>query len=164
MLSHIEKSYIPPSFAYHFCTSSVTLLLFGKTRVDCMVQNVVFQCVGSELFPSGGWIKRSQWLSVDQPAVASLLDVLMCNVTVCTALLQLQMCKLACAFVLNLKSVFLRWSCYSVLRWLACIVRLFFMSASKGNTVWFVALLGSFNDFSVFKSFGLSTATTVIII
>lgn len=47
-------------------------------------------------------------LSVYQSAFASLLDVLMCNVTVFTALLQLKMCKLACAFVLNLKSVFLR--------------------------------------------------------
>lgn len=47
-------------------------------------------------------------LSVDQPAVAPLWDVLMCNVTASTALLQLKICKLACAFVLNLKSVFLR--------------------------------------------------------
>lgn len=45
-------------------------------------------------------------LSVDQSAVASLWDVLMSNVSVSTALLQLKMCKLACAFVKFEISVF----------------------------------------------------------
>ena len=46
-------------------------------------------------------------LSSNKSAVASLWDVKMSNVIVSTTLiLQLKMCKLACAFVLNLKSVF----------------------------------------------------------
>lgn len=44
-------------------------------------------------------------LSVDQSAVASpQWDVLMSHVTVSTASLRLKMCKLACAFVFNLKN------------------------------------------------------------
>lgn len=54
-------------------------------------------------------------LSVDQSAVASLWDVPTSNVTVSIALLRLQMCKLASAFVLNLKSVFLCAETVSVL-------------------------------------------------
>lgn len=43
-------------------------------------------------------------LSVDESAVATLWDVLMCNVNVSTALLQLQLCKLACAFVFKFEN------------------------------------------------------------
>lgn len=89
LLSHLGKSDIPSSFAYHFLTAGVMLLLFEETSWISGVKCFLSVSVVS-FFPYQEAESVEVILSVDQSAVASLWDVLMSNVTVSTASLQLK--------------------------------------------------------------------------
>lgn len=57
LLSYLEKSYIPSSFAYHFLTAAVLLLLFEEASGKCIfLSEVSFpyaESVEVILFPVG---------------------------------------------------------------------------------------------------------------
>lgn len=88
------------------------------------------------------------------------------NITVCTVLLQLQLCKRASVFKFKINVCFFVFFLFFFalkLFWCLCSGLLVTMLVSKGSTAcdyWLGALAYSL-DLAVFKSFGLSTAVCV---